>query len=286
MDMSGLFLIENGFNRLGQDISKCKTFPEAEVRLDRISGEDFPHLAEKKKIEGLMKSAHTIEEKKLLSKQKKELDEQSRKENFFIEGLNQYIRQYETVAKFFEQYLDKIEADCFRIYKNESKKQDYYFDATINPELDKDPGQISGDCTTGKPLPFSDPSIPVYNVKVFENETKHIGNIYLLATTTKDGEPVWHLDAVQIPALLNWAVAVKQLVEGLGHAAKLKGIKYITINNESEIISNYDYIGNAFMAFAETLLYPDTKIKVPVIDERIYSNFQYSGEAYIVWENK
>lgn len=113
-----------------------------------------------------------------------------------------------------------------------------------------------------------------------------MGNIYLLVTTNPEGEVVWHLDAIQIPALIDWDKAVEQMLEGLGEQAKKKGVKYITVNQESSLISNYNYIGDAFMAYTKNSNSPKIRISLPQVNTEIYSEFQGNGDAYVVWENK
>ncbi|MEO8065747.1 MAG: hypothetical protein ABI643_02735 [Candidatus Doudnabacteria bacterium] len=281
----GLFLVKKGFVHLGEQISVCKTYDEASELAGKISGRQFPHFQEKKDIETQMSEAVTIEDKKALSKRKKEMDIQSRKENLFISELKQFLTAYNVVAAYFDKYLSEIEQASFRILITRDNKQEFYLDPTPNAELDRDPGQISGDCTEGKPLPFADSLIPVYNVKVFESKQKHIGNIYLLITDTDAGEKAWHLDAIQIPATIHWESATEQLFQYLGEKAKEKGIKYITVNTEENLISNYDYIGKAVMANIVSSGQKKVQIIIPFVDEGEYSEFQSTGEAYVVWEN-
>ena len=283
--IAGAFLITCGFEKIGREILSLKTYAQALDRISKISGSDFPHLVEKKKVEELMKKATTVEEKKALSKQKKELDSKSRWENKIIEGIKEYFSQHVLVAKFFKNFLDDLEEALFRT-KKDNAELTYFLDASINAELDKDPGAISGDCTEGKPLPFGDPNIPVFNVKVFNNESRHIGNIYLLITQTDSGKTVWHLDAIQIPASINWETSGQKFFDSLGEQAKKKGIQYITINDSPGCISNYDYIGEPLMSKIESENRKKIRIELPEVKEESYSNFQSHGTVYVVWENK
>ena len=106
--------------------------------------------------------------------------------------------------------------------KGEDEEIKLILDGKPDQKLDENPGAISGDCTEGQPLPFDDPTIPVFNVKVFDSKQRHIGNIYLLNTTEMGaGQNVWHLDAIQIPeGRIEWDDAIPQLIRSLGEEAK------------------------------------------------------------------
>lgn len=124
-------------------------------------------------------------------------------------------------------------------------------DTTPNARLDKDPGELSGDCTAGKPLEFGE-ATGLHNVRV-SAEGKHIGNIYLLESTTSEGVPVWHIDAVQIPLrTVDWSQFPDLLVDALRPLAVDCGVQGITVNKRQHHVSNYDYISRGFMEYFGT----------------------------------
>ena len=122
-------------------------------------------------------------------------------------------------------------------------------DATHDYEKDQNPGEISGDCTEGKPLPFNQ-NVGLHNVKVYV-KGEHRGNIYLLHTTdSSSNAKAWHLDAIQIPsAVIDWDSFVPHFVSQLSQSAKENDVSMITINTDSQFISNYDYISDAFLKY-------------------------------------
>lgn len=171
-----------------------------------------------------------------------------------------------------------------------------YLDGRPNPDLDDDPGAISGDCTEGAPLPFAEPNVPVYNVKVFSGDTRHIGNIYLLVTSTDTGTDslsVWHLDAIQIPEYrVDWLEAIPQIINAIGSEAEKKDIDMITVNDNEIAISNYDYISEAVEAIWKQQGAKTTEINMhdeetaSILEDGEYSQLQGKGYARIIWENE
>lgn len=134
------------------------------------------------------------------------------------------------------------------IYKAGSGHLDMHLDPRFDAEKDRDPGVISGDCTAGTPLPF-DTRLPAFNVKI-EIGGEHKGNIYLLKSETRDGQSVWHLDAVQLPNFtVDWKKFPGILLEAIAPDAERSGIAYITINSRPYYISNYDYIARGFLEY-------------------------------------
>jgi len=127
-----------------------------------------------------------------------------------------------------------------------SEERTYTFVSDIDEEKDSVTSVVSGDCTDDLPLPFLEPNNDLYNVKVFRSG-RHVGNIYLLQVSDKEGSPlIWHLDAIQIPQILEWDEAARDILKGFKSQAQQAGVKYITINGASYHISNYDYIARAF----------------------------------------
>lgn len=163
-------------------------------------------------------------------------------------------------------------------------------DGKLDVKKDADPGAMAGDCTEGRPLPFDVPSVPVYNIKVYEKEgDNHIGNIYLLATTADESQKIWHLEAIQIPnRRIDWANFPASLVSALVQQAEQQDVKAITINTTKPTISNFDYIADAFLDYvnAHGSAYPSSPIvDYPSNPDRdIYSSFQGSGLTYSLWQ--
>lgn len=170
----------------------------------------------------------------------------------------------------------------------QSGQAQFYLDATPNVELDKNPGQISGDCTADKPLPFDRPDILAYNVKVFSSAEKHVGNIYLLVTHVQNSKKrVWHLDAVQIPKYgIDWDGSIEKTIAALAEQAKAKNIDAITANNELHHISNYDYIAKAVKKYWDSHGKQMVEIDMPEVNEPGYSSFQGNGNAIVLWSKE
>src|ERR1044072_3323763 len=176
----------------------------------------------------------------------------------------------------------------FLIAGTTAKEQlDYTFDATPDPVLDKDPGTVSGDCTAGDPLPFDDPEIPVYNVKVYDSEKKHVGNIYLLVTSgvvgDKKFEKIWHLDAIQTPSRIDWGLGIEALLQTLAAEAEKSGVEVITVNTTPELISNFDHVRTPFLDYIQRQGAQEIKVSLPSDYDAKYSPFQGDGHGFILW---
>ncbi len=198
-----------------------------------------------------------------------------------------YFSTPEIMAEKLGRRIDEVlEFINVGIGTKEEREITYFLDASPHPVLDKNPGKISGDCTDGRPLPFRDPNIPVYNVKVFDHTDRHIGNIYLLVTETTDGNKVWHLDAIQIPKKnLNWEESISRIIETISEKAREKGVNMITVNSEDNRISNYGYIEMAVETYWWEKGCRRTIVYIPEVKNRYsYSEFQGRGDALVLWE--
>ncbi|HSX16409.1 MAG TPA: hypothetical protein VLF40_06465 [Candidatus Saccharimonadales bacterium] len=155
--------------------------------------------------------------------------------------------------------------------------------------LDADPGAFSGDCTEGRPLPFGQ-GVGVHNIKV-RLDGKHTGNVYLLATTDSAGRSVWHLDAVQIPAYgIDWERFPAVFTALLATEAHSNEVSAITVNSVWHLISNYDYIGKAFLQYVRAIS-GGSKISSDRVAEVVFpetsdligtSDFQGRGNTQLV----
>ena len=167
-----------------------------------------------------------------------------------------------------------------------------FLDGRYNKALDADPGKVSGDCTEGRPLPFGQFGIPLYNIKCFNDQKRHIGNIYLLETHLEDSksEKVWHIDAIQIPSRILWKEAIGTVINAIAMEAKKKCISAITVNSEDQYISNYSYISDAVKKYHEATGLGMERIHIPrwerYLLEDEYSQLQGGSETMVVFRNK
>lgn len=247
-----------------------------------------PTLGEEKDLRKSLKSA-SPEERNILSKRLKDLETEKKVRKQIREGVIDYFASPEVYAEICRRKIKEAQDFLVSGKSKATEQTTVYLDATDNPELDKDPGEVSGDCTAGKPLPFDRPNIPAYNVKVFRGKDNHIGNMYLLVTkeNAEERHKVWHFDAIQIPySTIDWSKSIPVIVKALSEAAKAKGINVITSNKEKFHISNYDFIQDAVLRYWETNQGRETDVDIPKIDEEGYSNFQGDGEALILWEKE
>ncbi len=222
----------------------------------------------------------SIEEKRELSHLLKINKELREKQNQFAAAIAAYYNMPENVARHVDRNIRTMQN---LLTRGKDDKQDpqtiLTLDGSPDDTRDANPGRISGDCTEGKPLPFSDPKIPAYNIKVLNQINEHIGNIYLLRTVCNDAEKdVWHLDAIQIPLSIDWGAAVGNLFDIIKGAAKRNGVSAITVNKEVSRISNYDYIGTAVLQYCKKIKAETDYIDTPEVDTEKFSAFQYFHE--------
>lgn len=185
--------------------------------------------------------------------------------------------------------------ELLKVGKNDDEEHEsiLWLDAKPDTKLDADPGVISGDCTKGMPLPFEIPEMPIFNVKVYDQSRRHIGNMYLLETEeVSEGSKtrkVWHFDAIQIPrSTINWDQAVENIITSLAQEAEIKGIDLITVNNSDEQISNYDFIQKAIGDYwknnGSRLVQIDMYHSMELPKGKIYSRCQGDGEVRVLWQ--
>lgn len=166
-----------------------------------------------------------------------------------VHGVDAVLHPAEAYARYIKSRIEKLQAH----FVNDSEGiVTLTFDGKPDAEKDKDPGRMSGDCTEGKPLPF-DKNVGAHNVKV-ELDGRYVGNVYVLDTKDTDGNHVWHLDAIQIPTVrVDWQSTIDEVVDTFAVAAQEHDVSMITINERTELISNYDYIGDAALELLSTL---------------------------------
>lgn len=222
---------------------------------------------------------------KRLNEQLKNLEHQKTSRQGILQGMIDFYQTPTQVTKFYSTRLREIQDLLLNRKSGETKSEALILDARPDLELDRDPGAFSGDCTAGKPLPFDNPNIPVFNVKVMQARD-HIGNIYLLESQTKTHQTVWHLEAIQIPtALIDWSKFTSSLIGSLAEQAAQKSVDLITVNGTNETISNYDYIAESVMAFWQATGQETTEINIPMVKDDRHTPFQGNGQALVLWKN-
>lgn len=279
------FLKHSGLSQIANKVEGCTNFSDFIQRLESLQADDFPSGNALNIITAQIKTA-AVEEKKELSQRKKQLSDELKSQKKIIRGMMTAISPYQLVAPFFKKFIEEMQSYLVA-GKGLQKETKMYLDGTPHESYDRNPGKISGDCTEDHPLPFDCPEIPVYNIKVFDEDQTHIGNIYLLSTTTTDTCPntCWHLEAIQIPGRIDWETGVASMIQRLGMEAEKKGINMITINKSLPSISNYDYIQTAFFDYQEKVNLGSAQINIPdIIEDADYSSFQGDGEVFIIWK--
>jgi len=300
------YLESIGLSQMADQIAKTPELSSVSSELKNLDGAD-PYLQEEKRLRALIK-AGSIEEKKELSGKLKEVDAVRKKRLQVKKGVEEYFDSPQVTSDISQMRVKEVKEYLVSGKVHPGDTATYTLDATPNPELDKNPGKVSGDCTEGRPLPFNRPEIPVYNVKVFNPSKKHIGNIYLLETYEADEydeagkntldsskNNIWHLDAIQVPASgIEWDKAISVIIDGLARAGEAKGVRAITVNEggteddddfHNPLISNYDYIQKAVLNHWESKRRHQTEVHMPTFsnEDGHYSGLQGSGSALILW---
>lgn len=240
-----------------------------------------PYSRDEIKLREQIRSA-SIKEKIEISGKLKELKNQREYQQRLLGAVVSYYSAPEAIAKYVNSQIKKAQNRMiFESKDSADKVNTIYINALPDITLDADPGNISGDCTEGKPLPFDDPEIPLHNLKVFDKNREHIGNIYLLETSLGDETKVWHLEAIQIPCTFDWKFFVKNLFKRLAEQATGKGISGITTNDSNEKISNYDYISRAVIEYAGEIGAAEGHVEIPEVNRIGKSEFQSEGGVLI-----
>jgi hypothetical protein len=258
------------------------------AEMQKLGGIELPSVAEERTIRARMKGA-SVEEKKELSQALSSLKEKRKEEQKALLFVSAYFSLPARWAKVMQSIINGLQ-DQLTTGGASAEELTFSLRGTPDSDLDRDPGAISGDCTEGKPLPFSDSRFLLYNVKVFDGEQQHIGNMYLYETVLdkmehKERGTVWHLDAIQIPANIGWTQAVESLMENLSEAARKKNIGYISVSRTAEHISNYNYVANAVLEFVKSIGAEKGTIDVEVMGSRgddTISSLQTDGRVWLI----
>lgn len=246
-----------------------------------------PSVTEERELRKTIKSA-TPEERNILSKRLKEIEDAKKRRKQIREGVIDYFSSPQVYAEICRRKVKEVQ-NFLVAAGSKTGKAIFYLDATPDPALDKDPGLVSGDCTAGKPLPFDKADIPAYNVKVLNEVKQHVGNIYILVTRTKTHphKKIWHFDAVQTPISgIEWKQGIGSIVEAVAQQGEAKGVNGITANGEIHHISNYDYIAKATEAYWSAHGRQTTEVEIPDIHDKSYSSFQGNGKAIVLWSKE
>ncbi len=282
--VKGVFEIacrRNGWNGVADLIRQAGDI----TAMRTLSQGTLPSTEEKKELRANLKKM-TVEEKKATSSQMSELDGRRKKEKLMMSAVEQYFSLPQRLADMMRKRITEVQNQIMLGGKS-NEKVEFTLNGKPNSELDRDPGKISGDCTEGKPLPFDVPTLPLYNVKVFSQDKKHIGNIYLYETTVGEGtnkKPIWHLDAIQIPANVDWSEGIANLFDSLKVVARAKNIPFLSISTYNPHISNYNYIADAAIAYVKG-------IKAQKNELNDYELQEYAGKSQlqtdgVVWTIK
>ena len=206
----------------------------------------------------------------------------------FLKNLLNLFSFPKIISKNFAQEIVAIKEKLkIKVSKKRGKKGELYLNGKRDPE--KDILQEGyNDCTAKKPLPFNDPKIPLYKVKV--DLKKPVGGIYVLETLKipenykQEFAPTWHFDATQINREdFAWPETFKDIVKRLSKEAKKKGIKLITIDCEIDAISNYNFIRESVInKFGDN---EQVNILIPQY-KNDFSPLQGNGKALVVWKDE
>ena len=240
VDMLSMYLREHVDTTLADMVSQCSDVDQVYDVLSDIKISDLHASKQGKTVARNMQGA-SLDDKKKLSGELKQYKSAARTQYQTVRSMMRFIRP--TV-------LLELEAkginDLCEMYFDKSHTTSLYLDGTVSEKYDANPGEIVRDCTQDNPLPFYLPN--VHNVKVrLDPKEEPVGCIYLLDTQDEEGVRTWHLDAVQIPVRGDWESMGSRLIDVLGQQAKARGISQITVNGDSHLISNIDYVGDALM---------------------------------------
>ena len=287
------FLSHSGYELIAGRITTSMSVKEIENVISKATVDGLPSGEKLRDINKLIRDAKSVDEKKALSARKKEIDAAIKNEKILLEGARQFINPATEIAQALKNKISSIQSGLIASSAKTGGTIQLSLDGRYDSQLDKDPGIVSGDCTAGRPLPFDNSSLPLHNIKVFSPEKRHLGNVYLVLGSAK-GQPVWHLDAIQIPLNLDWSKdTIGSFVDVLAKEAIKSNVAYITVNAEESQISNYDYIQNAVAEFVDqsgvgsgdTLKVELPNELRPTDNETSGQRLQGNGDAWILWRN-
>lgn len=239
------YLTEKWFIEVVKNISWVTNIDELREKLKK-SVNLLPWFAESKNMSELIKQEKNIEKKKELSKEFSKKKEEFEKQRNIMNSIISFLSYENMIMAYTKKILD-VAWKLFKVSQDKDIYEKIYLNWEFDAELDKDPWQVSWDCTQWNSLPFWKMKW-LSNIKVLDNSKEHIWNIYLYEAEY-EWKKIWHLDAIQIPGNYNWDIVIKDLFELLSTNAKKNWISKIVMSEINSHISNYDYIQNAVIKF-------------------------------------
>lgn len=277
------YLADKGLDDIAQGARDCESIDSLRQYLGNVRKSDLPGFT-LQKILGKQMKGKTVEEKRAISTQLKEAKADLKIQQGLIEAMKDYISMYEVVGSNVANYFRKMQ-ECISS-SSAAEMVSLYLDGRANVQEDKDPGKLVGDCTEGKPLPFYMPT--VHNVKVRpEADAEAIGSVYLFETKNyEDGRKVWHLDAIQIPKRGNWEAGTQAILDSIVPEAIEAGVEYITVNDDWNLISNFDYVGEGVISYHNKSGLGMTKVNLEPFGDVGEQNSSPQGrsEQRILWK--
>lgn len=286
---------EKGMEFLKEKLDKSFTEMTLEEKINFLNGirkENLKLSEEERQLKEKLKKSKPNEESFCqVSKQLKETKEEIKKQLDYINNLRIFFdpKEEELISRVRNKVKDLLE---FIHHEQKEIETKILIDGSYKPEIDFRAGEISGDCTAGKPLPFDHPQ--VHNLKIYFN-MEHQGNIYLVEgkagklffdknpriKKVEEIYPAWHLEAIQIPLEKKSAeVFLKNFFSKLKEKAKETGVKYFTLNDRPSRWSNFEGMQKAIGRYLSDLMffyYPNI-----IIDKKKYSEFQGEGGAFLI----
>ncbi len=280
------FLTRRGFDTVATSIKNAKNREELQKTL-LLSVDKLPSFVKFKGIKEEMKQQKTQEWKKELSKTLAKRKDDFEKDKWVLMSMAELAWYEDILLNKSKKLIDEI-GSMFVVNQWNDTYHTIILDGNPDPVLDANPGIVSGDCTSGKPLPFGKMNW-LSNIKVYTDIGQHIGNIYLFESILK-GEKIWHLDAIQIPKNYNWNDTISDLIENLWHAAAIKWITKIVTSTEPNHISNYDYISDAIEKYHSSQWWKTMGgwfLKLHNFSDDNYSQLQSTGDSsfFILWNS-
>lgn len=224
------------------------SFRQAKDRLKLLSDELLAqHKKEIKQQKRAKSSTRSSEEHELIKERIKTAKEGIEKVNKII---SPFIETFDLPSSYCKVFSSKLKDMIGIVGRTTDREEVFTFDAAKNSQVDQNAGFVSGDCTADKPLNFGSKS-SLYNIKVYNSTSNHVGNIYMAEVINTSGEIIaWHIDAIQIPVYLDWDQASKSIRDALTTQAKTKSVKTISINGEYSSVSNYSHIAKSFLSLS------------------------------------
>lgn len=275
-EILGTYVQKLAMNELANELAKAHTFDTVMNTL--TTAQLLPSYSLQKNLKkAVRKNRQTYSRQLALAKQ------QYKQERQLTSELRLLFSPWEILG---EALRPTINSYIAKLKATTTKSQlTLTLDGMPDLKLDANPGALIHDCTAGRSLPFHLPS--VHNVKVYDSD--HIGNIYLFEVTI-NGEPAWHLDAIQVPRRLDWTNATKSLVTTLTAAAP--HITYLTVGVEADQISNFDYVGKGVIEAHKItqlgtakVVYSSQVSRLENLENNRFSTPQ-NDTARILWQRK